>query len=245
MTKGNNAQLTFRWASVAAHGNLIVNGTGITIMKYKYPRTPHLPWSPGATNDDIHQKNIQLFVGQTVVVTEKMDGENTSIYRDAIHARSIDSRFHPSRTWVKSLQAQVAFHIPQGWRICGENLYARHSIRYENLPDYFMGLSVWDDNNVCLSWSKTKTYLGELNICTPKELYVGPWDEHLIRKISIDTQWVEGYVVRLEAAFAYHDFANSVAKWVRTNHVTTNKHWMHTAVIANGLKGEDDGESDE
>jgi hypothetical protein len=59
MTKDNNAQLTFRWASVAAHGNLIVNGTGITIMKYKYPRTPHLPWlpwSPGTTNDYIHKK---------------------------------------------------------------------------------------------------------------------------------------------------------------------------------------------
>jgi hypothetical protein len=60
-------------------------------MRIKYPRTPHLPWSPGATSDDIYQGNTSYFENKVVVVTEKMDGENTSIYRDFVHARSIDS----------------------------------------------------------------------------------------------------------------------------------------------------------
>lgn len=77
-------------------------------MRTKYPRTAHLPWSPGATSDDIYQGNLSPFAGKQVVVTEKMDGENTTLYRDFVHARSIDSRFHPSRTWVKALQANQA-----------------------------------------------------------------------------------------------------------------------------------------
>ena len=45
-------------------------------MKIKYPRTFHLPWSPGATSDDKMLKSIEHFIGKEVVITEKMDGEN-------------------------------------------------------------------------------------------------------------------------------------------------------------------------
>lgn len=41
------------------------------------------------------------FLKGPVVITEKMDGENTTLYRDGLHARSLDSRHHPSRNWVK------------------------------------------------------------------------------------------------------------------------------------------------
>jgi hypothetical protein len=42
----------------------------------KYPRTLHLPWSPGLTNDDRQLKSTEHFEGREVVVTVKMDGEN-------------------------------------------------------------------------------------------------------------------------------------------------------------------------
>ena len=67
----------------------------------KYPRTPHLPWSPGASQDDVFSLDARHFEGQTVIITEKMDGENTTLYRDYLHARSVDGRHHPSRNWVK------------------------------------------------------------------------------------------------------------------------------------------------
>lgn len=96
--------------------------------RFKYPRTPHLPWSPGFTADDLRNKTTALFDGKEVVVTEKMDGENTTMYRDYIHARSVDGRSHPSRAWVKQLHGRICFDIPEGWRFCGENMYAQHSI---------------------------------------------------------------------------------------------------------------------
>ena len=121
----------------------------------KYPRTPHLPWSPGASSDDVWIDTFALFEGSEVVITEKMDGENTTLYADHIHARSLDSRHHPSRSWVKGLHQSIAHLIPAGWRICGENLYARHSVGYEALPSYFMVFSIWDEHNHCLGWEQT------------------------------------------------------------------------------------------
>jgi hypothetical protein len=79
----------------------------------KYPRTPHLPWSPGASADDIGLENLESFRGRQIVVTEKMDGENTTLYRDHLHARSLDGRHHPSRDWVKGLHGRVGHRIPQ------------------------------------------------------------------------------------------------------------------------------------
>lgn len=95
-------------------------------MRVHYPRTPHLPWSPGASSDDVRVGDLSGLAGREVVVTEKLDGENTTLYADGLHARSLDSAHHPSRAWVKALQGRIGPAIPQGWRVCGENLYARH-----------------------------------------------------------------------------------------------------------------------
>jgi RNA ligase len=100
----------------------------MSAIRCKYPRTPHLPWSPGASEDDVKLDGCLKFQGREVVVTEKMDGENTSLYRNGLHARSLDSRHHPSRDWIKAWHGGIAHHIPEGWRLCGENVYARHSI---------------------------------------------------------------------------------------------------------------------
>jgi hypothetical protein len=177
-----------------------------------------------------------MFEGQDVVVTEKLDGENTSMYSDHIHARSMDSRHHPSRTWVKALHGSIAHQIPIKWRLCGENLYARHSIAYDELKSYFYLFSIWNEHNHCLSWKDTKEWAALLGLELPPVLYEGTWDEAIIRAITLDLSKQEGYVVRTIVGFAYQDFAKHVAKWVRKEHVQTDQHWMHKEVIPNGLK---------
>lgn len=42
----------------------------------KYPRTFHLPWSPGVTRDDRIMPDYTIFEGQHVMICEKRDGEN-------------------------------------------------------------------------------------------------------------------------------------------------------------------------
>ncbi|MFC4638398.1 RNA ligase family protein [Deinococcus hohokamensis] len=202
----------------------------------KYPRTPHLPWSPGASSDDTHMADLRAFEGREVVVTEKLDGENTTLYRDGLHARSLESRPHPSRAWVKGLQGRVGYRLPEGWRLCGENLYARHSLGYDDLESYFYLFSVWDGSNTCLGWDDTLQWARDLDLPTPPELYRGRWDERRLRQLSPDEERTEGYVVRTTATFAYSDFSRHVAKWVRAGHVQTDTHWMHGQVVPNRLR---------
>lgn len=205
--------------------------------RYKYPRTPHLSFSPGVGKDDIQLNCEQIFANSQVVVTEKLDGENTTIYPDYLHARSIDSRHHPSRAWVKALQASIGHNIPPGWRICGENVYAKHSIAYQKLTSYFYVFAIWNENNYCLSWSETKEWAKILELELVPVIYHGIWDESLIINIGkkIDLNCCEGYVVRKTEQFHFQHFARNVAKWVRKNHVQTNEHWMNQVIIPNVL----------
>lgn len=204
-------------------------------MRVHYPRTPHLPWSPGAAPDDVRTGDLAGLRGREVVVTEKLDGENTTLYADGLHARSLDSAHHPSRAWVKGLQGRIAPAIPPGWRICGENLCARHSIGYEDLESWFYGFSVWDDGGRCLGWDRTVRFLRRLGVPVPRVLWRGVFDERALRALRPDTARQEGYVVRTAEGFGPQEFGLRVAKWVRGGHVQTGTHWMHTAVVENGL----------
>nr|WSW67372.1 AAA family ATPase [Streptomyces sp. NBC_00995] len=206
-------------------------------MRTHYPRTPHLPWSPGATSDDVRLADLAGLSGCEVVVTEKMDGENTTLYADGLHARSLDSAHHPSRGRVKALQSRIGPRIPEGWRICGENVFARHSIPYEDLASHFYGFSVWD-GEVCLDWDRTVDFLRGLGVPTPPVLWRGVCDaraEKTLRALKPDTARQEGYVVRPAERFPAAAFRRRVAKWVRPGHVTTDTHWMHARVVENGL----------
>ncbi|MGW7110612.1 RNA ligase family protein [Streptomyces xanthophaeus] len=203
-------------------------------MRTHYPRTPHLPWSPGAASDDVRADGFAGLAGREVVVTEKLDGENTTLYRDGLHARSLDSAHHPSRAWVKGLQGRIGTGIPEGRRVCGENLYARHSLPYGELDSWFYGFSVWDGEH-CLDWDQGVRFLRGLGIPTPPVLWRGTFDERVLRKLKLDTARQEGYVVRTVAGFTRADFGRCVAKWVRPGHVQTGTHWMFAQVVPNGL----------
>jgi len=220
------------------------------MTRTKYPRSFHLPWSEGATDDDKTLRSVEHFVGKEVVVTEKLDGENTTIYADGyMHARSVDGRSHPSQAWVRALAATVGHDIPKGWRIVGENVYAQHSLSYDGLSSYFYVFAIYDDNNTCLSWDDTVEWAALLGLETVPVLYHATWDEEAIRwgwenrldpAGRVDSAFgteAEGYVVRVASAFAYEAFSVSLAKFVRANHVDPNaSHWAHTSITPNLLE---------
>ncbi|MBF9129566.1 AAA family ATPase [Plantactinospora sp. S1510] len=203
-------------------------------MRVPYPRTPHLPWSPGVASDDVRVSDLSELLGREVVVTEKLDGENTTLYRDGLHARSLDSAHHPSRAWIKALHGRIAAGVPSGWRICGENVYARHSIGYQNLERWFYAFSVWAGDR-CLDWDRTVRFTRRLGLPVPPVLWRGTFDERTLRTLPLDPARQEGYVVRTVAGFPHHAFGRRVAKWVRRHHVRTDEHWMLAPVVENGL----------
>jgi hypothetical protein len=183
-------------------------------------------------DDRIHTTTTQ-WEGREIVVTMKMDGENTTLYSDYLHARSINSGGHPSRAWVKAFHASMAHDIPLGWRVCGENLYATHSIHYETLPSYFLGFALYDERNICLSWDETTEWFTLLGVTPVATLYRGIFDRSVLQRVEKELDYArdEGYVLRVTDGFHYKDHRLYVGKLVRPNHIQTVKHWFRGQAI--------------
>lgn len=201
--------------------------------RVKYPRSYHLPFSPGATSDDKKWSNEQAVVytaGKDLVVTEKMDGSNVTLYSDYYHNRSINTSYHPAFDWIKRYHSEIAINIPNGLRICGEYLYNTHSISYDNLESYFYGFSIWEDT---LEWFKL---LDITPVPTVAE-NIG-YNQKLISVIgeyAVD-QGKEGIVIRNRDSFNIDSFSQNLAKYVRANHVQTNQHWLHSKLVQNKVR---------
>lgn len=204
--------------------------------KRKYPRTGHFDYSEGATSDDKIQHDLSALEGKEVVMSEKRDGENTTFMTEDYYARSLDSNNHPSRNYVKGLWGQIRHEIPLNWRICGENLYALHSIPYNDLTSYFECFSIWNERNICLGIDETLEWCELLNIVHVPILYRGIFDYNFFKNYKVDEGKQEGYVIRLANEFSYDDFSKSVVKYVRKNHVQTDVHWTRSMIVPNKLK---------
>lgn len=195
----------------------------------KYPRTPHLLNSPGATSDDkwVSGRGLENLKNSLLVVTEKMDGSNYTMTRNYSYGRSVDARSNHWDSRVKQLWSSLSEHIPEGWRFSGENMYARKSVAYENLPGCFILFGIWDESDNLLSWESTIEWAELLELPLPRVLYHGDefnqattaWGKILNDEIS------EGFVVRNARTFHADEFQNNVAKYVRSNHVRTSDDW--------------------
>lgn len=204
----------------------------------RHPRTYHLPFSPkvliGDVDDDRVMPSTAAFQGRRVVVTVKMDGSQTTAYRDYLHGRTVDFKSNATWHWLQNLHRKFAYEIPEGYRVNLENLWggATQDIRYRHLPLYAMAFMMWDDRNHCLSWDESVEWfrlLGEVlkeagvpqGLPHVPVLYDGPWDEPLVRGLyrpTHDGDPMEGLVVRLADRFPYGDFRYNVRKYVRAEH---------------------------
>ena len=210
--------------------------------RVKYSRTYHVPWSAGLTKDDrmLPESSLILWDGTEVIITEKRDGEQSNLYKDGIHARSIDFTSHPSRDRLRALHAQIAHDIPDTWRITGENLTAMHSIHYKHLDTFFEVFGIWNGLE-CLSWQDTELYAGLLGLKTVPLLWKGIWNNDIKTScienklfINPSLDEIEGYVIRPAQKFQYKDFNKVVGKFVRANHVDKLRHhWFGSQLIWN------------
>lgn len=211
----------------------------------KYPRTFHLPYSPGGTSDDRRLKGTSSFVGRSVVITEKMDGSNVCMEHDGCFARSHASApRHPSFDAFKAAHAVVRHRIPKGIQIFGEWCYARHSIEYTKLPGYFQVFGV-RTNITWASWRTVCTWAASLGFVTVPVLDTRVFNtidelQRCVEKLASGPSACggqrEGVVVRVASDFEEYEFSKSVAKYVRANHVQTDQHWSHQAITKNQLR---------
>ena len=206
----------------------------------KYPRTYHLPFSPGATKDDkkLQGNWFKNYIGQEIVITEKLDGENIHMTQKDCYARSDGA---PTRSpWSRNiwdpqegLYWRIKQYIGDNETIFGENLYGEHSIHYGKLDNYFhlfavSGAFSW------YSWDDVKMMADIMDIPHVPELWQGivykekeleDLVNEFVKAPSMYGEHREGVVIRLRNQFPIDDFSRYVCKWVRPNHVTTDEHW--------------------
>jgi len=215
----------------------------------KYNRTLHWPWSQTVHKDDKYHQNPEFFVGKEVVLTEKLDGGNTCLWNGEVYARSTGEPSHHG--WM----AMVRKH--HGWKTLqdgvrknavfyGEDMFGIHSIEYDALDESetfrlfavrFVNEFMDADQGFYASYDMMVTYAEELGVIPVPLVYRGTFDsvdeitsffETEIKKPSSLGGECEGFVMRLADSFDVRDFGNSVAKYVRANHVQTDEHWTRT-----------------
>lgn len=123
----------------------------------KYPRTPHLQGSrlqPG--DEDLKQRPFSDIKGRHVVLEEKIDGANSAISFTEAGDLRLQSRGHFLTGGAREkhydlLKLWGAVHKDRLYEVLGsryimygEWMYAKHSIYYDLLPDYFMEFDILD-----------------------------------------------------------------------------------------------------
>lgn len=216
----------------------------------KYNRTFHFPWSPGATNDDKIATSISSLIGQAIVITEKMDGSNTSLEADGCFARTHSGPpSHASFDGLKALHSSIKYKIPMDMQFFGEWCYALHSIVYSELPSYFMMFNVRtlspSTGFVWSSWEEVEMWAEELGVSTVPVLFKGQVESEKNLKDLVESLMIrpshcggirEGVVVRIQNSFNDDMFSQCIMKCVRANHVQTSEHWKDQEITRNILK---------
>lgn len=205
--------------------------------KLKYPRTFHLPFSECLHSDDkaLSEEQYRELLKKQLVYSEKLDGENTTMSKNWVHARSLDSVHHPSRDFLKGIWSSVRYAIPEDVRLHGEYVYAKHSIEYDLLPGYFILFGASTCEGLFLSVEEVIALARTLALPHVEfKRFTGEnvWPLRSAYNISGEC---EGYVVRNYNSFLVESFQENVAKFVRADHVQTDVHWMHSNIKKNGL----------
>lgn len=124
----------------------------------KFPRTRHVQNLGAATRDDLvmtAQEVEMTFLHHELFVEEKIDGANMGIsIRNNILCAQNRSHFVSStyHSQFKFLDKWMAKHADDLWKILesdryvlyGEWVYAKHSILYKDLPDWFVAFDYYD-----------------------------------------------------------------------------------------------------
>jgi hypothetical protein len=205
----------------------------------KYPRTYHLPFSPEVHSDDkvIPMEFLNNFLNREVIITEKLDGQNNCLKgNQGVFARShqVETK-HEWDHFLKSFYYQNMHKIdPNIWYFL-ENLFAVHSVEYEELTNYFYMFAAYKQNqDIWTSWKEVENLATALGIETAPVLYQGIFKS--IKEIEIFMnknikekskfgKEKEGFVIRVADSFPGEDFQKNVAKYVRKGHVQTDEHW--------------------
>jgi len=158
------------------------------VALFKYPRTQHIQGSRlGPGDEDLSQVPFEQIADRHLVIEEKVDGANCGISFDAQGEQQLQSRghfltggarerqFNLFKQWASTYAAEFYLALEERYVLYGEWLYAKHTIFYDALPDYFLEFDVLDlAEDVFLSTPRRRELLSGLPFSSVPVLREGP-----------------------------------------------------------------------
>ena len=219
----------------------------------KYPKTPHLPCSPGQNEDDIQltpAESDQLST-ERIVITEKLDGGNCLLFQGQVFART---HKRPAEHWsfgrTREVYRGICVSFPdiaRRYELYGENMGAVHRIVYNALAHSFYLFAVRDHlSGKWLSFEETESIALHLGVPVAPKVFEGTLSARSLQQLLEDEAGQrsrastdhevrpEGFVVRYAGSFFDSEFSRSVAKYVRPSFrgVLDSATWSRTAAPA-------------
>lgn len=144
----------------------------------KYPRTPHLEGSRlGPGDEDLSQSPFSAVLSRNIVIEEKIDGANSAVSFDANGGLLLQSRGHYLdggyrerhynllKQWANIHKELFYSVLGSRYIMYGEWMYAKHTVFYDALPDYFMEFDIYDrENQVFLDTDRRRELTDRIGI---------------------------------------------------------------------------------
>jgi len=221
-------------------------------MFLKFPHTPHLACLAGGQprgDKVLSPDEAAEFLEGEIVVEEKVDGANVGFSLDegVVVAQNrgeyLKPRAHPQFStlwpWLARRQGALADMLGEDLILFGEWCYAVHSVRYESLPDWFLGFDVYDR---CAErfWSVTRRnrLLERLGLCAVPELGRGHYVIDSLRTLiskehsRLGLGAIEGLYLRRDS----QGWLKRRAKLVRPEFVQAiGEHWSSRPIERNHI----------
>ena len=207
----------------------------VPLLNQRYPTTPHAPFSLSGTKCRLTAE-LHNFLGRPLVITEKLDGSNVRLHNGRAHPRSPNSNGrHPWLAMVRKHHEWKTQDHPS-LEFYGEDIYGLHAIRYDPVPEHrtFYLFAIRQDT-AWASWQEVSQWAAALDAPTVPVLHQGTFQTtgqleelclHFLAQPSTLGPEREGLVIRISEHFRTEDFASSICKIVRPNHVQPDQeHW--------------------
>jgi ATP-dependent RNA circularization protein (DNA/RNA ligase family) len=217
----------------------------------KFPRTPHLFIMPGLNiRDDkvLSESEADPFYNLPIVIEEKVDGANVGVSFAKDETLCVQNRgnfitpgshpqFDPLWEWIYSRIHLLQPLLNDRYILFGEWCYLKHSIYYTSLPDWFIGIDIFDTHrNNFLNTEQRNIHLLKLNVNPVPKIASGQFSKTLlmhllsIEKSRLGGEYLEGLYIRLEDQ---HGLLNR-AKIVQAGFVQNiDLHWSKKASLKN------------
>ncbi|MFH0809840.1 MAG: RNA ligase family protein [Pseudomonadota bacterium] len=218
---------------------------------HKFPSTPHLVvLGENTVRGDkvLSQLERDDFLRRELVVEEKVDGANLGISFDAAGTLRVQNRGAyldpPYFGQWKRLSEWLAYRtdllinlLRDEYILFGEWCYARHSVYYPRLPDWFLGFDVFDKTNEkFLSCPRRDALFRDLGISGVPFIESGCFSienlKGLLSKSRLGDEPAEGLYLRFDDG----DWLQQRAKIVRPEFLQSiEEHWSRSGIKPNRL----------